>query len=208
MKVFIDESGDAGFKLESGSTQFFTFALVLIQNNTDYEGINDEIYKLKSTLSLSNNFEFKFQKSSHELKLDFFQSIRELPFSVRILSVDKSKIYSKHLIKNNKQFYNFMLKLVIANNGMKISDANIYLDGKSKREFRQELCSYLRTEIKSEQRIIKKFKIIESHKEPCIQIADMFAGMIRRIKTNPNCENTKQYFALTRHKIDDIWDFK
>ncbi|MBI2934194.1 MAG: DUF3800 domain-containing protein, partial [Chloroflexi bacterium] len=32
MLVFVDESGDLGFKFERGSTQFFTIALVVFEN--------------------------------------------------------------------------------------------------------------------------------------------------------------------------------
>jgi hypothetical protein len=70
MLLFIDESGDPGFKLARGSTEVFVVVLVAFQNS---DGCNAAVKAIEGlALRLRISDEFKFNKSRHEVRDAFF----------------------------------------------------------------------------------------------------------------------------------------
>ena len=63
MRVFIDESGDAGFKLEEGSSKEFVVSCIIFENAQDVQKINTLINKIREDLGLRRDYEFRFSKS-------------------------------------------------------------------------------------------------------------------------------------------------
>lgn len=60
MLVFIDDSGDPGFKLEKGSTSHFVIAMVIFDDTLEAEKTALAIKELRRELQFSDNSEFKF----------------------------------------------------------------------------------------------------------------------------------------------------
>jgi hypothetical protein len=60
MLVFIDDSGDSGFKLDKGSSAFFVIALVIFDDELEAEKTAIAIKGLKRDLGFPDNLEFKF----------------------------------------------------------------------------------------------------------------------------------------------------
>jgi hypothetical protein len=60
MLVFIDDSGDPGFKLDKGSSRYFVVACVIFDDNLDAEEAALKIKRLRRTLGWRNEQEFKF----------------------------------------------------------------------------------------------------------------------------------------------------
>lgn len=50
MKIFIDESGDSGFKFDKGSSKFFTIAMVIFNDHDEATACEDRINLLKREL--------------------------------------------------------------------------------------------------------------------------------------------------------------
>ena len=50
MQVFIDESGDSGFKFEKCSSRFFTVAMVVFNDSDEAEACDQRIQLLKKEL--------------------------------------------------------------------------------------------------------------------------------------------------------------
>ena len=78
MLVFIDESGDPGFKLARVSTEVFVAVLVAFQNSDDCNAAVKAIERLASRLRISD--EFKFNKSRHEVRDALFLGGRKMRF--------------------------------------------------------------------------------------------------------------------------------
>ena len=105
MLVFIDESGDPGFKVAKGSSPIFVAAMVIFQNGEDAIATETVI---KRTMDRMQQWpEFKFNKCSANVKDEFFAAVRECPFAVRAIVVRKEAIYSPHLMTNKEDFYRF-----------------------------------------------------------------------------------------------------
>jgi hypothetical protein len=74
MLVFIDESGDPGFKVARGSSPVFVAAMVMFNGReqaTDAEKVVREALR-----ALNVSPEFKFNKCSHDTRDQFFLAIR------------------------------------------------------------------------------------------------------------------------------------
>src|SRR3989338_8487692 len=92
MLVFIDDSGDAGFKLGRGSSQFFVIALVIFDDDLEAEKTAVAIKELRRILKFSDKVEFKFNGSRSQVRRRFLKVINEFSFKIRCLVIDKGLI--------------------------------------------------------------------------------------------------------------------
>lgn len=207
MLVFIDDSGDPGFKIEKGSTPFFVIAMVIFSDELEAEKIAVAIKQLKRDLKFSDNTEFRFFKTRNENKIRFLETINPFKFKIRCLVVDKSVIKSPELKSKKDKFYSYFIKEALKYNEGDINDAKIRIDGGGDRNFRRSFLAYLRREININQRkIIKNCKLINSKSSVLIQMADMIAGSISRFYSDKN--NGQKYKQIIKKHITDEWHFK
>jgi hypothetical protein len=103
MLVFIDESGDAGFKLERGSTGVFVVALCAFTSSEAARETEAAIAGVAARLRIAG--EFKFNKTRHELRDAFFRAVLPTQFLVRAIVVEKRKIHSPYLRAEKEKFY-------------------------------------------------------------------------------------------------------
>ncbi len=181
MIIFIDESGDPGFKTKKGSSLHFVIVLIIFNDTLEAEETALAIKKLKKRLNKSTKFEFKFNKCNRKLRENFLYTIKDYNFRIRAIVFDKEKIYSPHLRTNKESFYNFALRQVLEHNNKTIINAKIRLDGRGEKEFRKQLTTYLRRHLNSDsKKIMKNLRFRDSKRDVLIQMADMIAGSIRR----------------------------
>ncbi len=208
MIVFIDESGDAGFKLSKGSSSTFVIALIIFDEELDAQETAVKIKKLKRNLNKSEKFEFKFNKCKRDLRLTFLESIANCNFRIRAIIFRKNIIYSSHLRSSKDSFYNFALKQVLEHNNQTIKDAKIRLDGRGERAFRNSLAVYLRRSLNSKtQKVMKNLRFRDSKQDVLIQLADMIVGSIRKHYDHTNGD-WELYRKIIKKREDDVWEFK
>lgn len=208
MIIFIDESGDAGFKISKGSSSYFVIVLVIFDDELIAEEVALQIKKLKRKLNLHNNYEFKFNKSSKKFKEEFLSCIQPFAFRIRAIVVNKEKIYSKLLRKKTESFYNYFLKCLLEHNNETISNAKLRLDGLGEKKFKLALQTYLRQQLNSSTKhIMNNLKFRNSKNDVLIQMADMIAGSLRRFYEDSKTDS-KQYWNIISKKKEDIWEFK
>jgi hypothetical protein len=202
MLVFIDESGDPGFKLDKGSTSHFVVAMVIFHDENEVEQCSLAISTLRTKLGFRS--EFKFNNSSHRIKDDFFSSIAPFSFEIWALVVQKRIIYSPALINDDEKFYNYFVKSLISY-GAKLKNAKIKIDGSGNRNFRSHLEKYLKRELPKE--AIKSVKFANSQNNNLIQLADMVAGAIAR-SYKADKADAKRWRTMLESKIENCWEFK
>lgn len=208
MIVFIDESGDPGFKTQKGSSSHFVIALIIFQEELTAEETALVIKRLRKELGHSQNFEFKFNKSNKDHRIAFLKAVNMCHFHIRAIIVEKEKLYSKYLRENKENFYNFALKQVLEHNSGTIKDAKIRLDGRGERIFRQQLSTYLRRSLNSQTKhVMHNLRFRDSKQDVLIQLADMVAGSLHRYY-NHKGDDWKVYRKLIQKKEQDIWEFK
>lgn len=202
MLIFIDESGDPGFKITQGSTTHFVTVMVIFNDYKQAEGCSLAIKTLQQKLKF--NTEFKFNKSKAEVKDQFFEVISPFTFEVWALVVDKQKIYSENLKRNDDKFYNFFVKNLLKS-GAALKDAKVKIDGSGDREFKDRLQRYLKNELSPG--MVKSVKFVDSQKDSLVQLADMTVGAIARSYKTDKKDAHKWRLAISS-KIKNCWDFK
>ncbi len=207
MLIFIDESGDAGFQIGKGSSETFTVAMVIFDDELDAEEASLCLKRLKRKLNKSEEFEFKFNKSSKELRIQILNELKGLNFRIRAIVFRKQKIYSLNLRSSKEKFYNYAVKCLLENNSGTIENAKIRIDASSDKNFKKELSVYLRKTLNNKNsKIMKNFKFRDSHNDILIQLADMVAGSINR-KYNSSKEDKEIYLKIIKRRVEDIWEF-
>lgn len=208
MIIFIDESGDAGFKIAKGSSRNFVVVLIIFEDELDAEETALAIKKLRRNLKKSDNFEFKFNKMDKKTRLVFLDTVKKCKFKIRAIVIQKEKIYSRALRESKDKFYNFVMKEVLRNNNDTIKNARIRLDGLGERTFRRNLSVYLRKNLNDKNKsIIKDLKFRNSKNDVLIQLADMIAGTISK-SYDVGKSDSKEYIKTIAKLVDDLWEFK
>jgi len=207
MLVFIDDSGDAGFKLNRGSSQHFVIACIIFDQNQDAEAAADKIKSLRQSLNWRADREFKFNKSNKRIRLSFLNEVAACRFRVRAIVADKSIIRSYELRNNKHKFYNFMIKEVLSKCNGSIADAGIRLDGHEDRAYKKAASAYFRQQLNINENIIHDMKFVNSKNDNLIQLADMIAGAILRTTQLDKTDNN-DYFNVIRGHIEDLWNFR
>lgn len=208
MIVFIDESGDAGFKIGKGSSAFFVISLVIFDDELDAEETALKIKRLRKQLGKTEKYEFKFNKCDRIYREKFFHEIKNCNFRTRSIVVNKEKVYSTHLRDFTTDFYGFTLRMVLQHNDDTIKNAKIRIDGSGERNFRKQLTLYLRKFLNSpKNKVMKNLQFNDSKQNVLIQLADMVAGSIRRDfeHTTSDCD---VYRKIIHKREEDIWEFQ
>lgn len=208
MLVFIDDSGDPGFKLDKGSTLFFVISLVIFDDELEAERVALAIKELRRSLKFPDDMEFKFHKSRKTVREKFLNAINPFKFRIRSLVIKKTVIRSDELRENKNSFYGYAIKTVLKHSNDTILNAKIKIDGSGDRVFRKSFLTYLRKQLNSKQKkIMKNCKLVDSKGNVLIQMADMIAGSIRR-----HCDKSKTdhliYRNIIKKHIEDEWSFK
>ncbi len=207
MLVFIDDSGDPGFKLDKGSSRHFVIACVIFDDNLDAEETALKIKRLRRSLKWRDDHEFKFNKTSKDIRLKFLNEIKDCKFRVRAIIADKSIIRSSELRTNKNKFYNYMIKEVLFKSEGKIKDGRIRLDGHEDRAYKKAATTYFRQQANPGGAVIKDMKFVNSKNDNLIQLADMVAGSILRT-TQANKTDSKIYLNTIIKRKDSLWYFK
>ncbi|MEK7171737.1 MAG: DUF3800 domain-containing protein [Patescibacteria group bacterium] len=208
MLIFIDDSGDPGFKLDKGSSAFFVIALIIFDDELEAEKVALAIKELRRYLGFPDNLEFKFFKSSKDVREKFLRKVCNFKFRVRAIVIQKSLIRSQELRNSKNSFYGYAIKSVLKHNGGTIQNAKIKIDGSGDRVFRKSFLGYLRRQLNSdEKQIMKSCRLVDSHGNVLIQLADMIAGSIHR-SHNVLKDDAKFYKSIIKKRIEDEWFFK
>jgi len=205
--IFIDDSGDPGFKIGKGSSEVFVIALVIFDDPLDAEETALKIKRLKRSLGLHEKHEFRFNKCSREFRCKFLSTVADCGFRVRAIVMPKKNIYGVELRRSRESFYNYAIKTVLKYHGGTIADAKVRLDGHGDRGFKQAMTGYLRRELNNPgMKVFRDLKIVDSHTNVLIQLADMVAGAIHRSYYSDKTDKDL-YRNIIAGKIEDEWKF-
>ena len=209
MLIFIDDSGDPGFKIEKGSSKVFVIACVIFDDELEAEKTAVAIKEFRRKMKFPDTMEFKFSKSRKEIRKGFLEVISKYKFRIRAIVIEKEKIYSEELRKSKESFYSYAIKMVLKYDDKTLKEAKIRLDGHGERLFKRKLITYLRKELNvKERKVISQLKFVNSKNNVLIQMADMIAGAIHR-KYTADKTDAEIYCQILKdsHKIQDCWVF-
>jgi hypothetical protein len=202
MLVFIDESGDPGFKLDQGASPIFVAAMVIFKSEAEAASTQKVI--AESAARGRQAREFRFNKCSNEIRDLFFEAVSTCQFQVRAIVVRKEIIHSPRLQGDKERFYEFFIKTMMKRDGGVIRDAKVIIDGSGDHEFRQNLHAALRRKLGT--RVIRDLRFKNSKSDVLLQLADMCAGAIAR--SYRERANKDRWLKMLSRRIDDVWEFR
>lgn len=200
LHIFIDESGDPGFK--SGSSKYFLMGFAFFPTE-NYKKSIDNVKNNIQTKTGKAPKEIKFNKSSHEIRIQLLNRLVDNNGNFGYIYVDKERIYE--YLRGHPEInyiYNQMIFYLIENlvDQEQIRDhITLYIDQRSKnKDIKKNISTYLKRQIDpvlSPYRRHARFE--KSHNSRGIQCADCICGSIHRMIER----NERAYFDLIRHKI-------
>ena len=204
MLVFIDESGDPGFK-KIGSSPVFAVAMVMFANAEDAALAQGRIKALATRLKVKP--EFKFSKCKDEFRTAFFDEVASCRFKVRAVVVHKDRVRSPNLREVKESFYKFFIRMMMTHDGKTLVNAKVVIDGSGDREFKRQFRSYLRRHFAAAS--VRAVDLKDSCDDELIQLADMSVGAIARSYKADHDNGGKWLEKLQANgHIHNIWEFK
>jgi hypothetical protein len=202
MLVFIDDSGDTGFKAHSSLV--FVIALIIFDDNLVAEETALAMKKLRRELQLPDAVEFKYHKSRLSVKKRFLQTVARYSFRIRAIVVQKNKMKVRFQSTARETFFNHIVMTVLRHTQGTVKQAKVHIDKRGEKRVRNELRAYLSRKLENKVRnIFSDLKFVDSKRDNLIQLADMVAGTIAAKYKGSNTE----LFSLLRKRIEDIVEY-
>ena len=175
--IYLDETGDTGFKFNRGSTHYFIVTLMLVSDQIPMQNAIDD---LRKELHFSEDTEFKFSKSSNRVRHKFFTALRRLDFSAYSIVIDKYD-FMEYRDLGHTPFYSVVIKHLLSHCRHLFDDATLIVDESTKNKRRQQaLATYLRAALNADGESPKLGKVVhhQSHRDNLIQVVDMLSGAV------------------------------
>lgn len=194
--IFIDDSGDPGFKTTS-SANFVMAAAVFVDSDVAKQ-ISSAIYEYQRSLGWRRDEEFKFSKDRKKIIVELLEIISKYDFDIYAVYIDKTKFGNMIKIIDQKKLYNWAIAELIKN--IPFVNAKIKIDGRSSKQNMRSTISYLRREIGLKKSTKMDIKFGDSKEDILIQLADLIAGSINR-SLNRDKADANIYIRIFKNKI-------
>jgi len=185
MWVFVDDSGDCGFKFSSGSSTHVVMAACVFREREHVEHAlacveNGRTNRAPDGTVYRTSKEFKYSKAKDSHKDAFFEAMRPAQFAVRAIVLDKRHIHSPYLRGNPRDLKSFLIRQMLTHTYRTVRDAKLVIDGQDTRAFGMSDRDYfLRIVNREAPGTLREVEWADSKKNGLVQLADMVAGSIR-----------------------------
>ncbi len=203
MLVFVDESGDTGFKFDKGSQPLFAVTLVILSDHGIAREIDDRISELRSEIGVASSFEFHFTRVSDAFRSAFFSAVAPFTFEYISLVIDKTALTPD--FTNKTIFYNWVCGMVFEDAKPHLLDAVVKVDHSGNRDFQRELRRYLKQRMNgpsSNRKHIRDIESVRSSGNNLVQLADMACGAVTRsFKPRPDSDRFRKIIAHRQRSV-------
>lgn len=200
MLVFVDESGDAGMKLERASSSHFVVTAVMFEEYDEAAACDQRIGLLRRELNLPPEVEFHFNKSSRRVREGFLRGVAPYQFFYISAVVNKA-LLERPEVQMKQPFYSYVVSLVFQWARPHLQNASVVIDRSSSEDFQKKLARYLkrRTNVAGAVPAIRRVKSERSHNNNLLQLADMICGAVAR-SVRVEKGDSDVYRRLIRHR--------
>ncbi|MDE2670762.1 MAG: DUF3800 domain-containing protein [Chloroflexota bacterium] len=201
MLAFVDESGDAGLKLDRGSSRLFVVVMVTFSGADEARRCEERIDALRSELSLPPSYEFHFSHNSRRVRTSFLDAVRPFPFRIHVLAVDKARLPADAEARSPERLYQLAVRELCEDAAPHLQGATVIVDRSGTRQGRNDLAVYLRRRLGSEAHgAIRKLRNQRSEGHNLLQLADYVVGVAAKA-LNGNAEGLGLRETHLRHKV-------
>ncbi len=207
MLAFIDESGDSGLKLESGSSRFFTITMVVFEDDEDALACERRIDLLRKELGWKPDSEFHFKMNSNKIREKFLMTVASCDFYYYGVVIRKD-LHDPLIqgLANKDDFYQYACGLVFENAKHDLHDAAVVIDRTGNLDFGNKLRQYLRHKMNRDSKVIKRVNLQRSESNNLLQLADYVAGAINRSMVGNSKAKDSFRKLIVRHEENvDVW---
>lgn len=197
MIISVDDAGDPGLKLEEGSSRYFVIAAVLFKDDLDAEEAALKIKRLRQKLGWQQRHEFKFRKTSPEIRKQFLSVMKNCKFEVSLMILNKDSITDVKEFKNDaSKLYNAVILKSLQAFDSELKQAHILIDGESGSTYRRNVKTFFRKHLPKG--TMRQLTYRNSVEDNLIQLADMIAGAARR---SVERDKDASYIKLLKKRI-------
>ncbi|MEK6848817.1 MAG: DUF3800 domain-containing protein [Nanoarchaeota archaeon] len=179
--IFLDESGELGFK--SASSKYFVITLLACDEGELYairriiKKVREKIVKKK----LIRYPEIKGNNSSDKIRIDILQRLIRTQSEIFVIILEKSKVY-EYLKDKKSKLYNYISNLILNECSFDNPSTCLVVDkSKSNRSLRDDFNNYIKRKIEERKNLDKLvIKHENSQNEACLQVLDFVSWAIFR----------------------------
>ncbi|MGP9528156.1 DUF3800 domain-containing protein [Glutamicibacter sp. AOP5-A2-18] len=213
LHIFIDDSGDGGFKFDRGSSSHLVMAACIFRDPKDIEHLKACVDGCAQRNRQVH--EFKYNKTKDRIKDCFFECTKTATYDVRAIVMDKSKIYSEKLRAEPAALKSYAIRMLLSRGFGTIYDAKVIIDGQDTKGFGMSDSAYVMRMANSGQDrpVISSVGFGDSKQNRGLQLADMVAGSINRnFRTDrPHDKKKSSHYQIIRPRTyypsGTVWDF-
>jgi hypothetical protein len=156
-------------------------ALVVVR---DPDPLAEVMEEQRFVMRKSHGEELKFARLHHDGRLQVLRALAAGGLDARVLVVDKHRLTTPDIRLRNG-FYEYLIGAALTVDFSDIERARLVVDESFKGKTKQaDLATYIRQALNATgAQKVKRIRDIayrESHREPCLQIADLVAGAVAR----------------------------
>ena len=216
MWVFVDDSGDCGFKFDNNSSTHLVLAACVFRSR---RAIADAIQRVEAARIVKapdgrihrRNREFKYSSSKDSHKDAFFEHVRGADYMVRAIVLDKRRVYSSHLLDHPNDMKSYLIRQLLTHTLGTVQGAKLIIDGKDTNAFGMADREYFMRVVNREApHTIEEVEYAQSERNNLIQLADMTAGSIRRTETGDQraLAHRTTYIRRFAYPSGSLWRFQ
>lgn len=207
MLVYVDDSGDGGFKFDSGSSSHLIMAAVVFKDLNQMAVLSEAFDSCRA--ETGHKAEFKFAKTKDRVKDSFFESMQPVDFKARVIVINKSLIWARKYRQSASMLKNLAIHQLLDHAFGHIRDAKVFIDGQDTKAFGIPDSHYVMDSVKPG--AIREVKFADSKNTIGVQLADMVAGAVNwRVRTHK--KQIPKYFDLLLPRMiqpeGTLWHFK
>lgn len=176
-QLWIDESGDGGFKFEKGSSGFLVLAAVYVRDG-GIETIEKSLMDVRNGLNYSQDHEFKFSRCKNDVKEKLLRTLIGLSIQYKAIVVDKQGMAASVFRTRPHQLYAESIKRLLYDNDPPLKNAAMIIDEATAKVHQKEFNHILKQHLSKN--MVQKIRQTRSQSDSMIQIADLIAGSIYR----------------------------
>lgn len=193
--IFIDDSGDPGFK--NSPSEHFIMAAALFLRPEVATAVSEEMTKFRQELGWKSESEFKFRKTNKAIIKQLLKKIRKFDFEIYAVYINKREISKIISIVDQGKLYNWTIAELIKM--MPVKNAKIEIDGRAPKKYARKITAYLRQFSRNKRKFLT-IQFEDSEKSNLIQLADIVAGAIHR-SLKADKTDSQEYLNLLKTKI-------